>query len=460
MAVSDENKVDQKTIDLLNKVTTQINAQNQQIFHNQFAGYQNAIKSNVVQSNVLSTFSPKTAWDEAVDITLSPNIDMENPIYANEFEECGSVEIGQNGIIDPPIKNASIGLIDEVSENEDDLFAKLLDGEIIPFKGHPEKFSVEIFTWNDLQRSDLIGSEVKKAATCHIMINDRLARIIEGTDVQDLLMKADRAIDELKVQPFSICRDSHTIIGREIYYDNQPAIINNIDELNNFIHIIPDPNYLNTFTPPPYALENDEFDEWTTNFGRGMLIRDYDEKIWWWRNNKGTSIDPSTDEYYKQFPQPVVGPLQIQYPTMTPYYPGGIGIIQSSNTNPWTTNPPSTITTSPDIGTTNITRTTPMNMIDNIVYTYNGTNVNWGSVSNTEHVPITTKEQLVNDTQDYVDKMIEPINKSYYNKYRGKKAKKPRKAVAYKLGEKSPFPDKEYNADFVEDTIIEEEEPF
>jgi hypothetical protein len=283
---------------------------------------------------------------EEIEITPSPNIDMNKEIYQNEFEVSKIVEIGKRGILDQygnylGTKFVEIGLIDDVSQDEDDLYAKFPDGEIIPFKGHQDKISLEFETWNNLQRSDLIGNEIKKAAICRIYINNHLGRIIEGTDVQDLLMKADRAIDELKAQPFSICRDSNTLMGREIYYDNQPAIIANIDEVNNLIFIAPDTQFINQFNPPASAIEENESEEWITQFGKGMNICDYDPKIWWWRNangNRSGISDLKNDPFYGQFPQPIPPLTPPLTPQTFPQLPNTI-ISPNTNTNPYIVSP-------------------------------------------------------------------------------------------------------------------------
>jgi len=343
---------DNPTNPALKKITKQILDQQQQMFSNNNSrstsdatGYNytfittpNTTTFTTTPNTTTFTFPnypPHYApmYDDPVELEPSPNIDMELDIYKNEFEESTIVEIG-----DPSygvVRAVSIGLIDSVSEKDEDLYAKFPNGEIIPFKGHTEKFTIQLETWNDLKRSDITGNEIRKAAICKILINNILARIIEGTDIQDLLTKTDRAIDELKAQPFSICRDRINLVNREIYYNNQPAIIDYIDEINNFIHIIPDPKYLSHFLPPAYAFEDDEMDEWIENFGHGMLIRDYDEKIWWWRNST-RNIDPSTDPFYKQFPQPVApsplapSPLAPQFGDPNFYYPDG-SVMQPNN---------------------------------------------------------------------------------------------------------------------------------
>lgn len=446
MAVLGDRPMDQNTIDLLAKVTNQINTQNLQLITN---GTINNTKtySNTI-TNSTSGITPQII-DEIIEPNSSPNIDMEDEIYKNEFEGCGAVVIGNRrpqkdefGFYSTTsLKNASIGLIDSVSEDEDDLYTKFPDGEIIPFKGHPEKFSVEIETWNDLKRSDLTGNEIRKAATCQIMINDRLARIIEGIDVQDLLMKANRAIDELKVQPFSICRDANSLIGREIYYYNQPAVIDYIDELNNFIHIIPDLRFISNFKPPAYAMEDEETGEWIDAYGSGMLVHDYDEQIWWWRNIKSNNIDPNTDPFYGQFPQPVQQPTK-PWPQPPLYYPNII------TTNPWTTpyavntpyilgNIPMTITytTDPINGTlTELTNFTDVG--DAVANAYTGL----------------TKEQTKQAEIDLVNAVVKDINKAHYGRSYGKTAGAKK---FNNLLEKSAFPDKEYNADLVEEKKVE-----
>jgi len=381
--------MDQATLDTLSKVSKDVNDNNEKLLNplNKISGkytrisgpvngtmstHINATQWNVTNINTgyntinagyntpqggLSSPVSQPSWNQLdqaegpTPIEPNPNIDMELDIYKNEFEEIGVVTIGtggsaygilENGIFTSPAETIiSIGLIDEVSQSEDDIYAKFPDGEIIPFNGHVEKFSIEMSTWNDLKRSDLTGNEIRKAAFCKIYINNKLARIIEGTEIQDLLVKADQAIEQLKVQPFSIARDSYKLVGREIYYDNQPAIIYSVDEPNNLIFIIPDARHLVSFSPPPYAIEDGDSDLWITNFGHGMLVRDYDEKIWWWRNNNG-NVDPSTDPFYKQFPQPRIAtksektwgdpPAEKLDPNV--YYPDGTIITSPYQINP------------------------------------------------------------------------------------------------------------------------------
>ena len=210
------------------------------------------------------------------------------------------------------------------------------------------------------------------------------------------MVKADRAIEELKVQPFSICRDGLSLIGREIYYDNQPAIINNIDEVNNLISIIPDSNYLSKFVPPPHALEDDDGEEWIETYGLGMLIRDYDEKIWWWRNtDNGVSVDPSTDPYYKQFPQVLPQPPSTTSPwvQVAPYTPS---ITQTPSGGLWTTIP-----ISPYTQYNNIDDTVTWTMTDN-TYTVTGGAVDaLGNTYTTDIDPVTGAITESYGTADY-----------------------------------------------------------
>ena len=318
--------MDQATIDALVKVAKQIEQQNRDLkskgmlsgsVQSSFINTANwspvpGNAPNIVQGTnyTVINFTPWPAPNEATEAIPNPNIDMELDIYKNEFEAAGAVLVGDPSGVFIPNQVVEVGLIDSVSEEDDDLYAKFPDGEIMPFNGHPEKFTITLNTWNDIKRSELTGNEVRKAVTCRIYLNDTLARIIEGTDIQELLKRADRAIDQLKVQPFSICRDKYTLTGREIYYDNQPAIIQSIDEQNNLIYIVPDTTYIKTFYPPVYVIEDDETDEWIKSFGPGMYVHDYDEKIWWWRNTKGNNIDPNTDPFYGQFPHPVKPSLE------------------------------------------------------------------------------------------------------------------------------------------------------
>jgi hypothetical protein len=444
MANSSSNRpMDKATVDVLNDVTNKVNANNQKLLGQQFASYTkamnttytNAVSNNIPNYNGIQGINlPTVVWDGAQEITPSPKIDMEKDIYKNEFEECGSVEIGNGTLKEQPSPACFIGLIDEVSQDEDDLYTKLPDGEIISFKGHKEQISVEIDTWNNLIRSDLLGDEVKKAATCTIYIDGRIGRIIEGTDIQDLLMKADRAIDELKVMPFSIARDQFNLVGKEIYYDNQPAIIYNIDEENNCIHIIPDTNYLSNFHPPAYALEDDEVDEWIANFGQGMLIRDYDDKIWWWRNTvstKNPNTDPTTDPYYKQFPQPLPSPSP--YPLTNPNYPYTPGITGVPGISPWVvTNPYPVITTTPYTDTDTITWTVTNPIVpENAVYqyidpitgattiTYNDAYITYNDAYNggLRTDTVTAKEKAEATTPQDLDKIIKNGGSSYNRKF-------------------------------------------
>ncbi len=396
MAKTDK-PIDQTTIDLLNEVTKQIKDQNEQIAQNNFfnglgaksnqmgstgGGYtissstgvqsfQTTGITNIQLINTSPAYTVTTSGPFDPVIEPSPYIDMENEIYKNEFEEFGGATvINENKEV-----IVSVGLIDSVSEYEDDLYAKFPDGEIVPFNGHIEKFSVEMYTRNDFHRSDLIGSEVKKVAICHVMINDRLARIIEGTDIQDLLIKIDRAIEELKVMPFSICRDGINLLFREIYYNNQPAIIENIDEINNLLHIIPDTEFIENFTPPPYVVENNESEEWIEAFGAGMMVHDYDEKIYWWRN----TADTSTNEFKELHPQPTPVPAPTQVPFQVPVpgtypVPPWPGTVVYPQIAPWTwTTPATQIIYSQDSGTAVNFSTTNDTIGDAIVYSGNDT---------------------------------------------------------------------------------------
>lgn len=222
----------------------------------------------------------------------------EDEIYNGNFEPVQNTEVVlkenyREGEYPPPeddlkLTPAEVGIIDSVSQDDDDLYAKLEDGEIIPFKGHAEIISIDFYEWNSVKESSLMGRQVIGKAGCRIFINNRLARVLEGESVQELLTKADKAIDAALAQKHSIFREGKALQHQLIWYDNQPAIIFNVDIGNNLLTIIPDTGFIQRFLPPPSVFEEGITEEWVQKNSLSMNVHDYDEKIIWDRTVEAT----------------------------------------------------------------------------------------------------------------------------------------------------------------------------
>lgn len=180
------------------------------------------------------------------------------------------------------------------SESSNDYYVRHPWG-IIDFDGHRRPVRVEIEEYNYMKESEHSGDEVRKMCRSTIWINGCVARTNDGPrTVQAHLRLIERQIADLSDGGPSVWNDGEALVGRKIYYGRIPAVIERINTENAELYIVPTEDLV--FDPSPYAVEDDlKADEiggmppnyhtqmWLDDYGHGMMVKDNDQNIWWWR---------------------------------------------------------------------------------------------------------------------------------------------------------------------------------
>ena len=97
------------------------------------------------------------------------------------------------------------------------------------------------------------------------------------------IAKAQTLITKIKEHPldFSSFNFDKQIVGRKIFYRDQPAIVRSYIYGQCCIMIEPDTNYIEHFTPPCWALTDNEWDPYEQDLKIDCLE---DGNVWWFRD--------------------------------------------------------------------------------------------------------------------------------------------------------------------------------
>lgn len=172
------------------------------------------------------------------------------------------------------------------SRRDNDIYLRRPNGDIVPFDGHRRLIDVEIKSSNYYKDSEYSGDEIRKSVTASIIVDGVKLVEIFGREVQDVIKRVDRAIDEYsehESQWFSKTAREQ-LPGRQIYYYNQPAIIKSIIEDQNAIIIETGPDFVAPIRRDDD--EDDDFDSWEDWKVNGHYeVKDdvLSPHIWWWR---------------------------------------------------------------------------------------------------------------------------------------------------------------------------------
>lgn len=104
------------------------------------------------------------------------------------------------------------------------------------------------------------------------------------------LSKVHQILSNIKDSPipFSDRNYEKRIIGRKIYYGDQPAIITEYKDYQVFI----EPDGISSFRYPAWVLENDySKEEWDCVYKQGLWVTVNDGHIYWFRNNDNKGED-------------------------------------------------------------------------------------------------------------------------------------------------------------------------
>lgn len=169
------------------------------------------------------------------------------------------------------------------SRRDDNIYLRRPSGEIIPFDGHRRLIDVDIKSSNYLKESEYSGDEIRKSVTGSIIVDGVKLVEIFGREVQQVMKWVDRAIDEYSEHPsrWFDKKAREALVGRKIFYHDQPATIKRIIEDQGAIIIECPPNF-----KPPIRDEEDEdgWDDWKVDGHYEVKDDVLSPHIWWWRN--------------------------------------------------------------------------------------------------------------------------------------------------------------------------------
>lgn len=170
------------------------------------------------------------------------------------------------------------------SRQDNNIYLRRPDGRIVPFDGHRRLIDVELKSSNYLKDSEWSGDEIRKSVTASIIVDGVKLVEVFGREVVDTLRRVERAIEKYSEHEsnwFSK-KAREQMVGRKIYYYNQPATIIRLIEDQNAIIIETGPDFI----APVRGDDEDDFDSWEDWRVNGHYEVKEDvlsPHIWWWR---------------------------------------------------------------------------------------------------------------------------------------------------------------------------------
>jgi hypothetical protein len=151
---------------------------------------------------------------------------------------------------------------------------------LIPFNGSAPTWGV-IF-----EETNYFGKRsIKQGGNCYITRNNKKFYEVMGRDVNYCLSKAQYLLVQIQEHPISFSSKNwkNELIGRLIYFYDDPAIVTSVIEDQGCLWIEPDRKLINSFSPKQRDL-NDEDCHWYEEFKNGCKVDYLDPHIWWFRN--------------------------------------------------------------------------------------------------------------------------------------------------------------------------------
>jgi hypothetical protein len=113
------------------------------------------------------------------------------------------------------------------SRQDNNVYARWKSGEIEGFDGHRLLHEITFRDYNYLKESELSGNEVRKGGECVIRINGHIVQTFFYRNIERALHKAAHVLDEIADHPIRLWSEQelNTLVGRKIYYRDQPAIV-------------------------------------------------------------------------------------------------------------------------------------------------------------------------------------------------------------------------------------------
>lgn len=162
------------------------------------------------------------------------------------------------------------------SRQDNNIYAKIPDGEIVGFDGHRPIISFSFTAKNYVKRSGLSGNEVRKGGVLQYFINGSLFYSQFCRDPIRAAVIVTYQLPLLREHPLFWEILENRVEGRLVFYREIPAILMKYDPEGGAVLLRTESG--RSFPPPVWREENDVMEE--TDMIRTDL---FDEKIWWFR---------------------------------------------------------------------------------------------------------------------------------------------------------------------------------
>lgn len=168
------------------------------------------------------------------------------------------------------------------STQDNNIYARSPSGEIENFDGHRLCWRVEVEESNYLKQSELSGDEIRKGGSVRLYVDgeciyDGFCRSIDygmrhAREIMDRL-------SEVAGGDWLRAKTRGDLLGRKVFYDGVPAIVERLIVDQGCIMLVPDGEGMQ-FRAPVYE---DDPDDWLSEYGGSVKAEVTDPKIWWWR---------------------------------------------------------------------------------------------------------------------------------------------------------------------------------
>lgn len=171
------------------------------------------------------------------------------------------------------------------SRNDNNVYLRRPDGSIEDFDGFRRLIDIEIKSSNYMKESYYSGDEVRKSVIGKIFV-DGVCLVEEfGRDPVHMMRRLESLIEkyqEHESQWFN-AKERQKLIGRKIYYHDQPATIVRLIEDQGCIIVATEPD----FKVPRNNHDDDDYDywdDWKKDDHYEVKTEVLDPHIWWWRD--------------------------------------------------------------------------------------------------------------------------------------------------------------------------------
>jgi len=171
------------------------------------------------------------------------------------------------------------------SRSDNNIYLRRPDGSVEDFDGFRRLIDIEIKSSNYMKESYLSGDEVRKSVIGKVFV-DGVCLIEEfGREPLRMMRHLETLIEKYQEHESGWFnkRDREKLVGRKIYYHDQPATIVRLIEDQGCIMIATEPD----FVPPARDKDEDSHDYWE-DWKQGDHYEVKDEvlspHIWWWRD--------------------------------------------------------------------------------------------------------------------------------------------------------------------------------